>query len=87
MTLTLIQMQNQPIQMQPVEQLIQKQFLMHKMHLQLLMKTLNKLSRTLMETLMKMRIPISAAGKLPTFLKLSMRPEIKVLVQIQSLVC
>ena len=48
---------------------------------------LHKLSRTLMETLMQMRIPIPAARKLPKGLKLSRMPEIEASVQIQSLVC
>ena len=81
------QMQNQLIQMQPPEQLIQKQFSRHKMHLQLLMKPLNKLSGTFKETLMQMRIPIPTAGKLPMVLKLARTPKIKALIQIQSAVC
>ena len=82
MTLTLNQMQNQLIQMQLPEQPVQKQFAMHKMHLQLLMKPLNKLTRTLMETVMQKRILIPAAWELPAVLKPSRMPEIRASVQL-----
>ena len=66
--------------MEPIKaprQLIPKQFLMHEKDLRLLRQPLNKPTRTLMEMLMKMRIPKPAAWKPSMGIKQSRTPEIK----------
>ena len=87
MTLTSYHMQTQLIQMQPLDQPVQEQIAMHKMHFQLLINRLVKLLGTLMETLMQMRIPRPTTLKPPTVLKLSRTLKIKAPVRTKSLNC
>ena len=87
MTLTSNHMQTQLIQMQPLDQPVQEQIAMHKMHFQLFMNPLNKLLGTFKETLMQMRIPRPTTWKPPTVPTLSRMLNIKATVQTNSMIC